>query len=89
MREWKPCRLCGGTAQHRHHVFFGTANRKLSEKYGCVEMLCSTCHAEVHAGSWKDQFLKKAHQKIFEDKYGRDAFMRTFGRNYLYQEEEI
>ena len=54
-----------------------------------MEWLCAKCHAEGHAGSVKDKILKMAHQKIFEDKYGHDAFMRTFGRNYLDCEEEI
>ena len=83
MREWEPCRLCGGTAQHRHHVFFGTANRRQSEKYGCVEMLCAKCHADVHAGSVKDKILKMAHQKIFEQTHTREEFMAVFGRSYL------
>jgi len=46
-------------------------------------MLCAKCHAEVHAGNWKDKFLKKAHQKIFEQTHTREEFMRIFGRSYL------
>lgn len=83
MREYHPCVLCHATAEHRHHVFYGSANRRLSEQYGMVEWLCRRCHDAVHNGGPQGLLLKMAHQARFEQTHTRDEFMQIFGRSWL------
>ena len=82
MREWIPCRLCGATAVHLHHVY-GAANRKHSTKYGMVEWLCRACHEAVHNGGPQGLLLKMAHQARFEQTHTREEFRAIFGRSWL------
>jgi len=83
------CEICGKEcfAYMRHHVFFGTANRKLSEKWGMVAILCPDCHQNgenaVHRRRETDLRLKEKYQRKFEEEHTRTLFMVTFGRNYL------
>jgi len=82
------CELCNTQeASERHHVMFGSANRKLSEKYGLVAMLCADCHRNapwaVHNHRSSDLKLKVRYQRIFEAEHGSAEFMSIFGRNYL------
>ena len=71
----------------RHHIFYGTANHKLSEKWGCWVYLRHDLHNEppdgVHFNKKNDLELKRDCQKAFEEKYGHKKFMEIFGRNYL------
>ncbi|WP_199884599.1 MULTISPECIES: hypothetical protein [unclassified Lactonifactor] len=72
---------------HEHHVFGGTANRPLSEKYGLKVYLCPDHHqfsAEaVHVNAENSLVLKQAAQEAFEQEYTREEFVQIFGRNYL------
>lgn len=80
------CELCGRPATQRHHVFFGTANRKKSEEWGMVARLCLDCHTGqggVHLNRQKDLALKRKYQTLFEMKHSKKEFMEVFGRNYL------
>lgn len=84
----RKCYICGATENlHRHHVFFGTANRKNSEKYGMVVDLCCPHHNgsnySVHLNHELDVWLKREFQRKFEEEYSREEFMRVFGRNFL------
>lgn len=84
----KICFVCGSRYNlHSHHVFFGTANRKQSEKYGMKVWLCQEHHTGshgVHFNKDLDLRLKKFAQRIFEAKYGdRNDFRRVFGKSYL------
>lgn len=68
-------------------VFYGTANRKKSEEFGCWVYLCANHHnmsnAGVHFNKELDLKLKQRCQEEFE-KYGsREDFRRIFGKNYL------
>lgn len=85
------CFMCGrnGSADKldRHHVF-GAANRKHSEKYGLVVMLChDRCHENGERAAHRDKgtadYLHQVGQKYFEKDHTRDEFMKIFGRNYL------
>lgn len=85
----KQCFFCNSIINiHKHHIFFGTANRKLSEKYGCWVYLCAHHHnmsdEGVHFNKAMDLELKQLCQKEME-KNGttRTEFMQIFGRNYL------
>lgn len=71
-----------------HHIIYGTANRKLSDKYGLTVWLCNYHHTgskqSVHFNKELDMHLKKLAQTKFEKKYGtRSDFMKVFGKNYL------
>lgn len=73
---------------HRHHIFYGTANRKLSEKYGCWVYLCARHHnmskGGVHFNNKLDQKLKEQCQKEWEKLNGsREDFIKVFGRSWL------
>jgi len=88
MQTEKRCYFCDATkALHRHHVFFGTANRRLSEKYGCWVWLCFYHHNGskdgVHARKELDLGLKQRTQAKFEETHTREEFMRIFGRSWL------
>lgn len=89
----KECYVCGTTLNlHKHHVFGGTANRKLSERYGLTVILCARHHNMSNEGAHfnrdLDMHLKQLAQKQWEAKYGnRKAFMTVFGKNYIESED--
>ena len=70
----------------KHHVVFGTANRKLSEKYGLVVPLCPYCPRGkfgVHHNRRLDLKLRAAAQTAFNKEYPKLDFVQIFGKNYL------
>ena len=81
------CFLCGRQAQEEHHIMHGTANRKLSEKYGLKVYLCTDCHRigkyAVHNNKETDIKLKIIAQRKFEEEWPRLSFLKIFGKNYL------
>ena len=84
------CYICGRMEWiERHHIFFGTANRKKSEKYGLTVHLCHFCHNEppngVHFNSNRDLRLKRLSQEQAMEYYGWtvDEFREIFGKSYL------
>lgn len=85
----KKCLFCGTTLNlHKHHIFNGVANRKISEKYGCWCYLCAFHHnmsdCGVHLDKQADLQLKQLCQRVWEAKYGdREQFIKTFGKSYL------
>lgn len=97
-KERKTCFLCGRTAYtERHHIFGGTANRRLSEQDGLVVDLCPDCHNRppngVHFNKDNMHRLHVHGQRIWEmgkivndgltDEQAREAFIKRYGRNYL------
>lgn len=88
MQTKKQCFLCGTTLNlHDHHIFFGTANRKVSEKYGLKVWLCQEHHtggSGIHFNKGLDEGLKKLAQQKFEELYGsREEFREEFGKSVL------
>ena len=90
LQKEKKCFLCGSCANNleQHHIFGGTANRKLSEKYGLKVLLCGEmCHRNgkqaVHRNKEVALWLKTQGQKRFEEVYPDLDFIQIFGRNYL------
>lgn len=71
---------------HTHHVFGGTANRKLSERYGLTVKLCPEHHTlgpeAVHKNSEMAKILHACGQTAFESHYPDLAFREIFGRDY-------
>lgn len=82
----KTCYICGSPHVHKHHVYFGTANRRLSESWGCWVYLCPAHHnmtkQGVHFNRQLDLELKEECQRRWEKRYG-EGFTEIFGRNYL------
>ena len=71
----------------RHVLFYGTANRQLSIKYGLVIFIPHELHNLgnncIHKNKEFDLKIKKIAQREFEKKYSHDEFMRIFGKNYV------
>ena len=71
---------------HEHHVIFGTANRKLSEKYGLKVYLCLAHHEEgaeaVHKNAELSSMLKVQAQRAFSIRFPDLDWMKIFGKNY-------
>lgn len=87
LQESKECFFCGTTLNlERHHVIFGTAGRKTSDKLGLTVWLCSDHHRgrySPHQNREVDLRLKRFAQSCYEDKHSRDEWMQKVGRNYL------
>lgn len=84
----KRCLVCWTDQNlHRHHIFPGTANRRLSEQYGCWCWLCGDHHnlsdRGVHFNPELDLYIKRMAQAKFETIYGHEKFVEVFGKNYL------
>lgn len=99
-KELKPCFLCGRICYtERHHIFGGTANRRLSEEDGLVVNLCPDCHNRPPNGAhFNKKTMERLHvagQARWEMQYilcnnvtgeeAREAFMRRYGKNYIYE----
>ncbi len=85
--EYHKCFICGSERNLEcHHVFFGTGNRKLSDKYGLTVPLCPDCHRGqngVHNGNYQlDLYIKRYAQLEFEKHFSYEEFMKVFGKNY-------
>lgn len=83
--EWETCFLCGGKADHLHHIFEGTGCRKWSDKRKLLVRLCYKCHGKLHDTSCPDmQYLHELGQRTYEEKIGtREQFRQEFIRSYL------
>lgn len=89
MQYRKECLVCGTTVNlHKHHIFYGTGNRAVSEKQGCWCYLCAWHHnmsdQGVHFNKELDLKIKRKCQEKWEATYGsRDEFIRQYGKSYL------
>ena len=88
--DYRTCELCGLEVECAlHHIFFGSANRRLSDKWGMTAWLCPACHDLVHAnarlpfGDTYNLILKQRYQRKFEQEHPEVDFVAIFGRNYL------
>ena len=81
------CFVCGSPYVEVHHIMYGTANRKLSDKYGLIVPLCQEHHrgqTGVHFKRDLDICLKKLAQEKYNSLYGTEkSFLEVFGKNYL------
>lgn len=90
----KTCFICDATTNlEEHHIYFGTANRKISEKHGFTVWLCNEHHTgsniSAHRNREVDLALKRVCQTVYELDHSREEFMRLIGRNYLEDGDEI
>lgn len=88
IQKGKECWFCKTTYNlHKHHIYYGTANRKISEKIGAYVYLCSRHHNmsdnSVHFNREMDLILKKKYQKEFEKQKTREEFVKIIGKSYL------
>ena len=93
------CYLCGilnGDYSEKyveeHHCIYGSANRKLSERFGLKVYLCPEHHRvgkeSIHGGNTELNLkLKQAAQVAFEKHNPKLNFREIFGVNYFYQGE--
>lgn len=69
-----------------HHAMPGTANRRLSERYGLKVLLCRQHHTDgpcsVHNNIQIQRLIQKKAQEAFERNYSHGDWMRVFGRDY-------
>lgn len=83
------CFISGSNVVAIHHVFYGTANRKKSEKHGFILPLHPRWHTEgnqaIHRGNKAlDTQLKQMAQTYYEShKKSRKDFIEEFGKSYL------
>lgn len=66
-----------------HEPLMGSKYRKLSIKHGLVIGVCDPCHKLLHADDTINEQYKQEMQRIFEEKYSHEEWMKVFGRNYL------
>lgn len=92
----RKCWVCGSVNNlELHHVFFGTANRKLSDADGLTVWLCPEHHRGtngVHGknGHELDMALKRSAEYAWIQRYGSgglergiEEFRQRYGVNYL------
>lgn len=80
------CALCGKSPVQIHHIFFGTANRKLADEDGLIIPLCLEHHLGkrgVHHDHELDLILKRKAQAFYEKTHTREDFIRRYGRSFL------
>lgn len=90
LQESKECWFCySQNGLHLHEIYFGTANRTISIKYGFQVYLCSKHHNLggigkcVHQCREMDLELKRACQKVYEKDHTREEFISLIGKSYL------
>lgn len=70
------CIICGRPRQAIHHVYYGTALRKISDKHGFVVPLCNDHHTGAN-GVLLDQKIKQYAQRKYEVAgHSRDEFRK-------------
>ena len=84
------CHICGVNGYvERHHIFGGTANRKLSEADGLVVYLCPNCHRHAQHAAHRckatmDSLHKAGQAQWMQETGGSvDDFRKRYGKNYL------
>lgn len=88
LQKSRECLVCRDINNlHVHHVFYGTANRKNSEKYGMKVYLCPRHHNgsnySVHFNKMLDLKVKQLAQEAFEKTHTREEFRAIFGKSWL------
>ena len=87
LQDEKICYFCFRTyGLERHHIMAGTANRKLSEKYGLWVWLCKDHHTGNGGAQYEkvlNILLKQRAQQAFESIHGHELWMDVFRKNYL------
>ena len=89
LQDEKECFFCKTTLNlDRHHIFFGVANRKISDQDGCVVYLCASHHTGthgVHHNRELDLKLKRICERAWLEYYDKtiDDFIKRYGKSFL------
>lgn len=90
LQNKKECYVCKTKLVEEHHIFFGSANRKLSEQDGLKVWLCPEHHRGqrgVHGkdGATFNNYLKSIAQIEYMKYYNKtkEEFIKRYGRNYI------
>ena len=88
MQSTKECYITGDTqGLHKHHVYFGNPNRRISEENGFWCWLRYDWHNGssygVHFNADLNNRLKRECQELFELNHTREDFISLIGKNYL------
>ena len=84
--DTRECYLTGATdGLHRHHIYFGTPNRKISEANGFWVWLRWDWHngAEYGVHFNRDLDLKLKRECQEEETHSREEFRKLIGKSYL------
>lgn len=90
IQDEKECYVCRSPYVEDHHVFYGTANRKLSEKYGLKVWLCAEHHrgrSGAHQNKTLDTRLKEVAEERFKEMYPYN-FRRLFYGDGIEERDE-
>lgn len=75
------------TGLHKHHMLFGSGNRKKAEHYGLWCYLCVKHHEygpdAVHKNQGVRVYLSKTAQHAFESRYPNRLFVQEFGKDWI------
>lgn len=89
------CFICGRMGYvERHHIFGGTANRRLSEVDGLVVYLCPDCHRNAQHAVHRCRATMDSIHRYGQTKWMRETggneeeFRRRYGKTYLNLEEK-
>lgn len=89
IQQEKSCYICKTTFNlHKHHIFFGTANRRLSESDGLTVYLCQNHHTGkdgVHFNKSLDLELKQRAERAYLEKNNAtiEDFIKRYGKNCI------
>lgn len=86
--DMERCYICGGRSECVHHIFPGTARRKISDNNGFIVPLCHKCHnmsdKSVHFDKELKLMVMRDCQKAYESQgHTTEDFINLIGRNYL------
>ena len=87
----KECYVCKTTYNlHLHHIYYGSANRKISDKNGFVVYLCQYHHEGtygVHGKNGKElnMKLKQECEKKYEENHTKEEFISLIGRSFIWK----
>ena len=81
------CYICQVKRKNDLNEVFGGSNRQMSMKYGLVIPACRECHSEYDINKELRLKYQQEAQRIFEEKYGHELFMKEFKKNKLMEEE--
>ena len=89
LQDEKECFFCKTTRDLQlHHIYFGVANRKISDQDGCVVYLCASHHTGakgVHHNRELDLKLKRICERAWmeQNKKTVEDFIARYGKSWL------
>jgi hypothetical protein len=77
-----------GVPLEKHHIYFGSGMRSISDKHGLWVWLVPEMHRGTYGVHGKeghkiDLLLKRDCQRKYEEKHSREDWMKLIGRSYL------